>query len=158
MPSGKSPRSLLPKGQHYTDLIPQYVSLLNSGNSIKQISEITGHKEMTIRSRLFKAGIKTKTLDAPTYQLAALSYLHSTQYIYSICPNVSPRMLSHWRNCLKRKVNLQRSRYKKELVTDIELGKLFNPALAEKTFAYIAQLPRVERAPKNKENKNYLTK
>ena len=145
MTSGKSPRSLLPKGQHYTDLIPQYVELINSGKSIKEIAFLTNTKEMTIRSRLFMAGIKTKTLEAPTYQLASLSYLQSTQYIYSICPNVSPRMLSHWRNCLKRKVNLQRSRYKKELVTDIELGKIFNPSLAEKTFAFIAQLPRVER-------------
>lgn len=148
MTSGKCPRSLLPKGQHYTDLIPMYVSLLNSGSSIKDIALHFNTPAMTVRSRLFMAGIKTKTLDNPFYQIAALSYLHSTVYIYAIFANVSPRMLSHWRHCLKRKINLKRLRYQRPRVTDKELGELFNPALAEKTFAFISKLERTERAPR----------
>ncbi len=156
MTSGKSRRSLLPKGQHYTDLIPLYVSMLNSGKSIKQIALETNTPAMTVRSRLFMAGIKTKTLDNPFYQIAALSYLHSTEYIYATFANISPRMLSHWRHCLKRKINLKRLRYQRPRVTDKELGELFNPALAEKTFAFIAKVERTERAPRTTKAK--LTK
>ena len=148
MNSGNSPRSLLPKGQHYTDLIPLYVSMLNSGKSIKQIALETNTPAMTVRSRLFMAGIKTKTLDNPFYQIAALSYLRSTEYIYATFANISPRMLSHWRHCLKRKINLKRLRYHRERVTDKELGELFNPALAEKTFSFITKVERTERAPR----------
>jgi len=150
MTSGKSPRLLLPKGQHYTNLIPQYLNLINSGKSIKDIALLTNTKEMTIRSRLFMAGIKIKTLENPYYQVAALSYLQSTKYIYEIFPNVSPRQLSHWRNCLKRKINLERARFKKPLVTDCELGELFLPTLAEKTFAFIAQVKYAPREHRTK--------
>ena len=45
-------RKMLPKGQHYTDIVQTYITMIESGKKTKDIAKELDTPEMTIRWRL----------------------------------------------------------------------------------------------------------
>lgn len=140
-------RSMLPKGVHCSQLLPYYLLFLSKGLSVKQIASITRTPEMTIRTRLFLANIKLKTILRPEMLIAAYSYKYSTKTALHVFGNLITELkskttphhscshvLATWRFTLKRSFNVKRAASNKPRITDSELAEILDTPEAQKAL------------------------
>lgn len=159
-------RSLLPKGVHYSQLLPYYELFLQKGLSIKQIAIATRTPEMTLRARLHSADIKIKTILRPEMLIAAYSYKYSTRtalhifgsLITELKSKTTPHhscshVLATWRFTLKRSFNAKRAASNKPRITDSELASTLEAPEAQKALSKL--LASVTLAQPLTTNPNY---
>ena len=132
-------KKLLPKGQHYSELIPVYKKMLEEGLKVKEIAKKLDVNEMTLRGRLHQAGVKICGIHTPKMQLAALSFkigLHETR---KLVPDLNGRDLTNFRWILKRLLNQKRIKAKKAPLSYIEIGEKFNEDNLDKIIKYFTR-------------------
>ena len=129
-------RKMLPKGQHYTDIVQTYITMIESGKKIKDIAKELDTPEMTIRWRLHAVDYKILNSNRPRMQLAALSYAIGIPATYEKIPNLRRKELANARFILKRFYNAPRLRRKLPPLTDAELASKLDASLIEKTIEY----------------------
>ncbi|MFM6975605.1 MAG: hypothetical protein ACKOW2_01995 [Sphingobacteriaceae bacterium] len=141
-------RSLLPKGVHYSQILPYYKLFLEKGLSIKQLATATRTPEMTVRVRLHLANIKIKTTLRTEMLIAAYSYKYSTKtalhvfgsLITELKSKTTPyhscsHILATWRFTLKRSFNVKRATSSRPPITDLELAATLEAPEAQKALS-----------------------
>lgn len=141
-------RALLPKGVHYSQILPYYELFLAKGLTVKQIATATRTPEMTVRARLHLANIRIKAILRPEMLIAAYSYKYSTRTALHVFGDLitelkskttSQHSCSHalatWRFTLKRSLNVKRAASKKPPITDLELAALLDTPEAQRVLS-----------------------